>query len=42
MQRPMSGLWTFISSVFGEKLGDLEEFKIITVRGLGYKAERYV
>ena len=25
-----------------EKLGDLEEFKIITVRGLGYKAERYV
>lgn len=25
-----------------EKLGGLEEFKIITVRGLGYKAERYV
>ena len=25
-----------------EKLGDLAEFKIITVRGLGYKAERYV
>ncbi|MFR3484790.1 MAG: DNA-binding response regulator, partial [Clostridia bacterium] len=25
-----------------EKLGDLEEFKIINVRGLGYKAERYV
>lgn len=25
-----------------EKFDDLEEFKIITVRGLGYKADRYV
>ncbi|MBD7914967.1 response regulator transcription factor [Clostridium sp. Sa3CUN1] len=25
-----------------EKLGDLEEFKIITVRGLGYKAEKMI
>lgn len=25
-----------------EKFDDLEEFKIVTIRGLGYKAERYV
>jgi DNA-binding response OmpR family regulator len=25
-----------------KKFDDLEEFKIITIRGLGYKAEKYV